>query len=66
MSFPRDGKSGAFFREVCSQADQYLGAIYLNYSAHKWAIKEFPGQWFDTEETARAWLISRNQPTVRG
>jgi hypothetical protein len=26
MSFPRDGKSGAFFREVCSQADQYLAA----------------------------------------
>jgi hypothetical protein len=66
MSFPREGKSEAFFREVYSQAGQYLGAMYLYSSAKKWAIKEYPGQWFETEEKARAWLISRDQPTVKG
>jgi hypothetical protein len=65
MSFPRDAKTD-FFREVFSQSNQFLGAMYLHYSAHKWAIKEYPGQWFDSEEKARAWLISKNEPTVRG
>ena len=65
MSLPRDANSNLFF-EVCSQANQYLGAMYLRYSAHKWAIKEYSGQWFESEEKARAWLINRNQPTVRG
>jgi hypothetical protein len=66
MGSPNEGKSGAFLREVYSQAYQYLGAMYLYYSVHKWAIKEYPGQWFDTEEKARAWLIGRNQPTIKG
>ena len=65
MSFPRVAKSD-FFSEVYSPANRYLGAIYLHYSANKWAIKEYPGQWFESEEGARDWLISRNQPTVKG
>ena len=65
MSFPREAKSN-FFNEVYSQSNQYLGAMYLHYSANKWAIKEYPGQWFGSEEMARAWLISRNQPAVKG
>jgi len=55
-----------FFREVCTASDQYLGSIYLNGSARKWAIKEYPGQWFETEEEARTWLANKNQPTTRG
>ena len=54
------------FREVFSQTEQFLGAVYLNYIAQKWAIKEYPGQWFATEEMARLWLINRNQTVVRG
>ena len=55
-----------FFREVYSLSQRYLGSIYLNTSARKWAIKEYPGQWFETEEMARAWLINRDQPVSKG
>ena len=65
MSFPRDARSDMFC-EVYSQSNQYLGAMYLHYSAQKWAIKEYPGHWFESDEKARAWLINRNQPTVKG
>lgn len=65
MSFLRYAKSD-FFSEVYSQSNEYLGAMYLHYSAQKWAIKEYPGHWFESEEKARAWLVNRNQPTVKG
>jgi len=55
-----------FFREVYTPSQQYLGSVYLNSSARKWAIKEYPGQWFDTESNARSWLINRNEPTCKG
>ena len=55
-----------FFREVYSSSQRYLGSIYLNTSVRKWAIKEYPGQWFQTEETARGWLIEKNQPMSKG
>jgi len=55
-----------FFREVYTPSRQYLGSVYLNSSARKWAIKEYPGQWFDTENSARSWLINRNEPTCKG
>ena len=65
MSFARDAKRD-FFSEVYSPSNQYLGSMYLHYAANKWAVKEYPGQWFESEEKARAWLISKNQPTVKG
>ena len=65
MSLRRDANSNFFF-EVYSQANQYLGAMYLHYSAHKWPIKQYLGQWFESEEKARAWLINTSQPTVKG
>ena len=65
MNYTGDAKK-KFFTEICSQSNQYLGAAYFHYSAGKWAVKEYPGQWFTSEETARAWLVSKNQPTVRG
>ena len=55
-----------FFREVYSLSQRYLGSIYLNTSARKWAIKEYPGQWFETEEMARSWLINKDQPMSKG
>ena len=55
-----------FFREVYSLSQQYLGSIYLNTSARKWAIKEYPGRWFETEEMARSWLINKDQPMSKG
>ena len=55
-----------FFREVYSSSEQYLGSVYLNTSTRKWAIKEYPGQWFDTEDDARGWLITKNEPTSKG
>ena len=55
-----------FFREVYSLSQRYLGSIYLNTSARKWAIKEYPGEWFETEEMARGWLINKDQPTSKG
>jgi len=55
-----------FFREVYSSSERYLGSIYLNTSARKWAIKEYPGQWFVTEDAARRWLIIKNEPTTKG
>lgn len=55
-----------FFHEVYSSSERYLGSIYLNTLARKWAIKEYPGQWFDTEDNARRWLIIRNEPTSKG
>jgi hypothetical protein len=55
-----------FLREVYSLSQRYLGSIYLNTSARKWAIKEYPGQWFETEEMARGWLMNRNQPMSKG
>lgn len=65
MNF-RDIAKKPLFLEVYSQKDRFLGAVYLNYFAHKWAIKEYPGQWFETEDKACAWLMARNQPVVRG
>jgi hypothetical protein len=55
-----------FFREVYTPSQQYLGSVYLNSSARKWAIKEYPGQWFDSEDGARRWLIDKNEPTSKG
>ena len=55
-----------FFREVYSLSQRYLGSIYLHTSARKWAIKEYPGEWFETEEMARGWLINKDQPTSKG
>jgi hypothetical protein len=66
MSYPKKVSLSEFFHEVYSASEQYLGAVYMNTSARKWAIKEYPGQWFDSEEDARSWLISRNEPTSRG
>ncbi len=64
--YSRQEKDHTPFREVYSHTNQFLGAVYLNYTARKWAIKEYPGQWFETEELARVWLVNRNQATVRG
>ena len=66
MYYSRETHSPSFFREVYNLAEQYLGSIYLNGSARKWAIKEYPGQWFDTEEATRNWLMQKNQPTAKG
>jgi hypothetical protein len=66
MNFPGKAKDERSFLEVYSRADQFLGAVYLNYVARKWAIKEYPGQWFETQEKACAWLVDKNQPVVRG
>ena len=62
MSFFQKVPLSEFFHEVYSSSEKYLGSVYLNTSARKWAIKEYPGQWFDSEEGARSWLISRNEP----
>ena len=64
--YSRHEKDQMPFREVFSHTQQFLGAVYLNHTARKWAIKEYPGQWFETEELARVWLINRNQVVVRG
>lgn len=64
--YSRHEKDPMPFHEVYSYTSQFLGAVYLNHYARKWAIKEYPGQWFETEELARAWLINRNQTVVRG
>jgi hypothetical protein len=64
--YSRNEKDPMSFREVYSSTHQFLGAVYLNYVARKWAIKEYPGQWFETEGLARMWLINRNQAVVRG
>jgi len=61
-----DSKAKLPFREVFSPTSQFLGAVYLNHYARKWAIKEYPGQWFETEESACLWLLSKNQAVVRG
>jgi len=65
MQFRRE-KGQMPFREVYSHTQQFLGAVYLNQIARKWAIKEYPGQWFETEELACGWLINRNETVVRG
>lgn len=54
------------FREVYTDSREYLGSMYFHYSARKWAIKEYPGQWFAEEEGARDWLMKKNQPTIKG
>src|SRR5690242_3625951 len=54
-----------FFHEVYSVSQQYLGSVYMNMSARRWAIKGYPGQWFDSEKTALGWLIDRNEPRVK-
>jgi hypothetical protein len=66
MSYFKRPTLAEFFREVYSSSEPYLGSIYLNTSARKWAIKEYPGQWFDTEDNARGWLVIRNEPTSKG
>jgi hypothetical protein len=66
MSYSQKVSLADFFHEVYSPSQQYLGSVYKNTSARKWAIKEYPGQWFDSEENAQGWLISRNEPTSKG
>lgn len=66
MDYYRREKDQMPFREVFSHTQQFLGAVYLNHTARKWAIKEYPGQWFATEELARVWLLNKNQVVVRG
>jgi hypothetical protein len=66
VSYFQKVRLSEFFREVNSSSQRYLGSIYLNTSARKWAIKEYPGQWFQTEEMARGWLIDKNQPISKG
>jgi len=66
MSYSQKVSLADFFHEVYSASQKYLGAVYKNTSARKWAIKEYPGQWFDTEENAQVWLINRNEPTSKG
>ena len=66
MSYFKKVPLSEFFREVYSPSESYLGSIYLNTSARKWAIKEYPGQWFENEEDARHWLITKNEPTTKG
>jgi hypothetical protein len=66
MSYFNKVSLAAFFREVYTPTEQYLGSVYLNGSARKWAIKEYPGQWFESEELAKKWLTDRNEPTIKG
>ncbi len=66
MSYFQKVSLSEFFHEVYTSSKQYLGSVYLNTSARKWAIKEYPGQWFDAEDSARRWLIVRNEPTSKG
>lgn len=66
MDSRRDANGRTLFREVYNYAREFLGAVYRNRGARKWAIKEYPGQWFETEEMACQWLITRNQAVVRG
>ena len=66
MGYFRKLPLSEFFHEVYDSSGRYLGSMYLNTSARKWAIKEYPGQWFDTEDDGRNWLITRNQPTTKG
>jgi hypothetical protein len=66
MSYLQKKSLSVGFRDVYAHSEQYLGSMYFNFAAQKWAIKEYPGQWFDEEAAARDWLITRNQPTVKG
>jgi len=66
MSYFKKVSLSEFFHEVYSASQQYLGSVYKNTSARKWAIKEYPGQWFDSEENAQEWLINRNERTSKG
>ena len=61
-----DSKKPLPFHEVFSSTSQFLGAVYRNHYARKWAIKEYPGQWFESEESACLWLVQKNQGVVRG
>jgi hypothetical protein len=66
MSYYNKVSVSEFFREVYTTSERYLGSVYLNSSARKWAIKEYPGQWFESEDSARRWLIDKNEPTTKG
>ena len=66
MSYSQKVSLADFFHEVYSASQKYLGSVYMNTSARKWAIKEYPGQWFDSEGLAQNWLITRNEPTAKG
>ena len=66
MSYFQKVPLSEFFHEVYSASEKYLGSVYNNSSARRWAIKEYPGEWFDSEEKARRWLIERNVPTSKG
>jgi hypothetical protein len=66
MSYSQKVSLSDFFHEVYSASQEYLGSVYNNASARKWAIKEYPGQWFDSEQNAANWLINRNVPTSKG
>jgi hypothetical protein len=66
MSYFEKVSLSEFFHEVYSTSQQYLGSVYKNTSARKWAIKEYPGQWFDSEENAKEWLINQNKRTSKG
>ncbi len=66
MSYSQKVSLADFFHEVYSPSQKYLGSVYMNTSARKWAIKEYPGQWFDSEKNAQVWLLERNEPTSKG
>jgi len=66
MSYFQKAPVPQSFRDVYAHSEQYLGSMYFNFAAQKWAIKEYPGQWFEEEAGARDWLVTRNQPTVKG
>jgi hypothetical protein len=66
MSYSNKVPLSEFFREVYSSSGQYLASMYLNTWVRKWAIKEYPGQWFESEDKARAWLIKKNEPMSKG
>jgi hypothetical protein len=66
MSYSHKVSLAEFFHEVYTPSNQYLGSVYLNTSARKWAIKEYPGQWFESQDKAQSWLIGRNEPTSKG
>ena len=66
MSFPRDAKSD-IFREVNSQSNQYLGAMYLHlFSPQMGPSKNTPASGWSRKRETGAWLINRSQSTVKG
>jgi hypothetical protein len=62
MNFPGKAKDEQFSGGI--QADRFLGAVYLCYIARKWAIKVYPGQWFEAQEKTCAWLVDKKSTSV--